>query len=91
MITSSSQVRLTLLQMLCCSSSLLLVSCSDQTAETPATSAAESVVAAPAAVLDCQQLASITFTAESIGLPTTGANVVVAELVAADAADNSYG
>lgn len=91
MITSSSQVRLTLLQMLCCSSSLLLVSCSDQTAETPATSAAESVVAAPAAVLDCQQLASITFTAESIGLPTTGANVVSAELVAADAADNSNG
>lgn len=52
-------------------------------------------VAAPAAPVDpaaaCQQLAGMTFTAESIGEPTTGASVTSAELVAATAADNANG
>lgn len=39
----------------------------------------------------CQALAAMTFTAESIGEPTTGASVTSAELVASDAADNANG
>jgi feruloyl esterase len=41
--------------------------------------------------MSCQQLAGMTFTAASIGLPTTGANVISAELVAANATDNTNG
>jgi feruloyl esterase len=88
---SSSHIRTPLVQFLCCFASGLLVACSEQPAEPVAQPAAEPVVSAPSAAEACQQLANMSFTAESIALPTTGANVISAELIAATATDNTNG
>ncbi|MES2605293.1 MAG: tannase/feruloyl esterase family alpha/beta hydrolase, partial [Pseudomonadota bacterium] len=67
---------------------LLLAACGgEQPAEE---TAAPAFVALPPAEA-CQKLVGTSFTAESIGEPTTGANVTSAELVAADATDNRNG
>ncbi len=83
MTISSPHIRTPLFPFLCWFASGLLVACSEQPAEP--------VASAPSAAQACQQLAGMMFIAESIGLPTTGANVVSADLIAANAADNTNG
>ena len=83
MTISSPHIRTPLFPFLCWFASGLLVACSEQPAEP--------VASAPSAAQACQQLAGMMFIAESIGLPTTGANVVSADLIAANATDNTNG
>ncbi|MES2626857.1 MAG: tannase/feruloyl esterase family alpha/beta hydrolase [Pseudomonadota bacterium] len=89
--SSASNTRTTLSQLLCFSACGLLIACSEQPAEPVAQPAAEPVASAPSAADACQQLTSMTFTPDSIGLPTTGANVVSAELISSTATDNTNG
>jgi feruloyl esterase len=90
MVTPSSIARSPLIPLLCCST-LLLAACGQQSAETAVQATAEPQTAVASALESCQQLADMEFTAESIGLPTTGATVTSAELIAADATDNANG
>src|SRR5688572_10038892 len=89
MATRSFVIRSPLFPLLC--SALLLAACSEQPAGTTAQPAAQPQVAASSALATCQQLAGMTFAADSIGLPTTGADVISAELIAADASNNTNG
>ena len=66
---------------------LVLAACGGQQQATEE-SAAPAFVALPAPEA-CQKLAGMSFTAESIGEPTTGATVTSAELIAADAVANT--
>src|SRR5688572_14094475 len=88
---SSSFVHKTLVECLCCSGIGLLVACSEPTPESAPQPAAEPVASVRSAAQACEQLASMTFTADSIGLPTTGANVLSAVLIAATTTDNPNG
>lgn len=68
---------------------LCLAACQDE----PATSPAPASAAAPAlsAAEACAQLGGMTLPATAIGLPTSGATITSAELIAANAADNENG
>src|SRR5688572_22909670 len=84
----SIHIRKALFRLLCCFAIGLLVACNDQSAEPASQLAAVPVASAPSTAQACQQLAGMTFTAESIGLPITGGNVISSELIAATATDN---
>jgi pimeloyl-ACP methyl ester carboxylesterase len=71
----------------------LLAGCGGQESatETAGAETAAPSFAALSAAEACQAIAGLSFTAESIGEPTTGASITSAELVAADATDNANG
>jgi hypothetical protein len=69
----------------------LLTGCEQQPTSEAAAGPATSTVAALPSAAACQKLAGMSFAANSIGEPTAGATVTTAELIAADAANNSNG
>lgn len=76
-----------------CLAGLVVTGCSDSAPESAAESAGTQASAAPLVDMAqaCVALAGLTIAASEIGLPTTGADIVSAELIAADAEGNANG